>query len=517
MKSRIILTSIILALVFVGNSCQKEVIQSIEVEKPTTLQTRSIVPEEFDWETADWMPTPPGQAQIPVPWSGQGNISGFYGPDIVYDFKYVDGWRLMYSTFRDNGEELSNPYFILYNVYRGTMRIYFYLTDTYIGASTYLKDALTFSSSIGFDSNILNYLPGHIIDTSTDVNTYSQLQPKMINGGSPLASKRWYMIEYELAYDPGLSNFNSNQAYLYWTLDYVNVTEVKLNGQETSEIIGTIGGSDSFWSDAVGSTAKGALSVLGVDFLNSVSERNEQNSIGLTDTLITGLINGLNSVVNSLGAGLPDFAFSLLNSIFGGSTSTAGTAVSLKMSTDVQLEGALNSQGALPSTPVDIKIPGTNILPDASGFIPLYDEPLGVFYWNGANVNVNIVEYITVTRLEDDIMGTGTYNVYTSRAVPGQQHYEEYIVINPAVSAIANVSIVSVEPLAVLNSGAVLDFPLTGTIYENPYEGDDPIEEISKVALQVVLKVDPYNGAPESYIIKTFYADSYTWSKQYIR
>lgn len=33
----------------------------------------------------------------------------------------------------------------------------------------------------------------------------------------------------------------------------------------------------------------------------------------------------------------------------------------------------------------------------------------------------------------------------------------------------------------------------------------------------LVLKVDPYNGAPESYIIKTFYADSYTWSKQYIR
>lgn len=53
--------------------------------------------------------------------------------------------------------------------------------------------------------------------------------------------------------------------------------------------------------------------------------------------------------------------------------------------------------------------------------------------------------------------------------------------------------------------------------WSNPYEGDDPIEEISKVALQVVLKVDPYNGAPESYIIKTFYADSYTWSKQYIR
>ena len=59
--------------------------------------------------------------------------------------------------------------------------------------------------------------------------------------------------------------------------------------------------------------------------------------------------------------------------------------------------------------------------------------------------------------------------------------------------------------------------PLTGTIYENPYEGDNPIVEIEYVALQVILKVDPYNGAPETYIIKTFYADNYTWTEQYIR
>ena len=56
-----------LVLVFASNSCHKEEIQSIEVEKPMTLLTKSIIPEEFDWETADWMPTPSGQAQIPVP------------------------------------------------------------------------------------------------------------------------------------------------------------------------------------------------------------------------------------------------------------------------------------------------------------------------------------------------------------------------------------------------------------------------------------------------------------------
>lgn len=48
-------------------------------------------------------------------------------------------------------------------------------------------------------------------------------------------------------------------------------------------------------------------------------------------------------------------------------------------------------------------------------------------------------------------------------------------------------------------------------------EGDNPIVEIEYVALQVILKVDPYNGAPETYIIKTFYADNYTWTEQYIR
>lgn len=87
--------------------------------------TRSVVPEEFDWEEADWMPTPPGQAMIPMPWGGQGSISGFYGLEIVNDYLKKDGWRLVYSTFRNYGEELVDPYFVMYNVYRGTLRVFF--------------------------------------------------------------------------------------------------------------------------------------------------------------------------------------------------------------------------------------------------------------------------------------------------------------------------------------------------------------------------------------------------------
>ena len=108
------------------SSCIKEEILENNLIEIQPL-TKSILPEVFDWENADWMPTPPGQAQIPMPWGGQGSISAFYGPDVVYDFKRVNGWRLVYSSFRDNGEELIDPYFMLYNIYRGTLRIYFYL------------------------------------------------------------------------------------------------------------------------------------------------------------------------------------------------------------------------------------------------------------------------------------------------------------------------------------------------------------------------------------------------------
>lgn len=127
-----------------------------------TAVTKAIDPHDFDWEVVDWMPTPPGQAQIPMPWGGQGSISSFYGLDVLYDYKKFDGWRLVYSTFRDFGEKLIDPYFVLYNIYRGTLRFYFYLTSPFIGTSTYLQDALTIKSASGISSNIYsidtNYL-----------------------------------------------------------------------------------------------------------------------------------------------------------------------------------------------------------------------------------------------------------------------------------------------------------------------------------------------------------------------
>ena len=144
----------IILVIFISFACSKKTpLADFEAGKMSLL-TRSVSPEEFDCETADWMPTPSGQALIPMPWGGQGSISGFYGLDVVNDYHKKDGWRLVYSTFRDYGEELIDPYFVLYNVYRGTIRIYFFLTNPYIGESTYLQDMLTLNYTTGVTSNI---------------------------------------------------------------------------------------------------------------------------------------------------------------------------------------------------------------------------------------------------------------------------------------------------------------------------------------------------------------------------
>lgn len=508
-----------LIMVSISSCIKEEIVENNLIEiQPLT---KSILPEVFDWENADWMPTPPGQAQIPMPWGGQGSISAFYGPDVVYDFKRVNGWRLVYSSFRDNGEELIDPYFMLYNIYRGTLRIYFYLTDPYIGSSTYLQDALILGKSSSASTNLLNYLGGNIVNRDINVDSFTQIQPKMPSGGAPLTGRRWYMIEYEMAYDPYIDYHLSDQFYLTWHLDYYDIDSLKLDGTHKAEIFGTIGGANNTLTDAATSTGKGVVSILGLELMESLtlSDSLGTNKIGLNNSVFKALKDGLNAAVNSFGSGIPELAFNVLSAIISGTTTTSPPSVSLKVDADLEFTGSKISRGAVSSTPIEFKIPGTEIPSTAPGYLPLYTEPLGVFYLDG-NINVNITETITVTELEDDIMGTGTYRVYSSRVLPSQQDYSQYLVINPAVTRVANVSVVSQEVLVkvdnVLGGDSILDFPLTGTLYDNPWESDAPIPDIRDIFIRYIVKVQPKDGSPASFICKSFYVDNYTWNTRYV-
>lgn len=516
MKKTINNTLVIFVLAMIICSCQKQAIpqssESIEQDESMELVTKSITPEVFDWETADYMPTPPGQAQIHMPWADQGSLSGFYGLDIVNDYLKVDGWRMVYSSFRDYGEELIDPYFVLYNIYRGTLRIYFFLTNPYLGTSTYLQDALVLNSSSVVTSNILNYLNNERIDPEVNVYSYNQIQPRMLNGGAPLASRRWYMMEYEMAYDPNISNLSSDQIRLSWYLDYYNIGTISINGTAKSQLFGTVGGKNNFLSETMNNTAKGVLSIIGLDTLEGLSTNDDGgNKIGISEYLFERILDGIGSAVNSIAAGVPGAVVNFMNSVFGGSSGSQ-TAVSVKSDTSIGLSGTSSSIGAVSSTPIDMKIPGTQISDSATGYVPLYNQPLGVFYWKGG-VKVHVNEQYTVTREADDIMNTGTYEVKHHTANADYQNYFNYVTVNPAVSAVANVTKVSQTLYAEDTDGNLHQFPLTGTVYDNPYEWDLPIPDVERLCVKMLLKVSPKDGAPDTYITKTFYIDDFTWTK----
>lgn len=225
----------------IGSCSDNEFEELSDNSNATKVQTRAVPTPVFDWENADWMPTPSMQSRIPSPWSGQGSLVGTYGIDIVNDRKAFDGWELLYNTFDSNvTAPLVNPYFVLYNKYRGIMRIYLYLTTSFVTTSSYIQDGITVVSNR--KTSILNYLGQDIIDLDKEPNKqYMQMQPAPMDGSLPLAANRWYMMQYELAYDPNLADIPYKDIQFSWTLNYYNVQQISLGGNITGSLNGTIG------------------------------------------------------------------------------------------------------------------------------------------------------------------------------------------------------------------------------------------------------------------------------------
>lgn len=274
------------------NSCSGYEFDNIDMTK---TQTRAVPTPLFDWENLDWMPTPSMQSQIPSPWSGQGSLVGTYGIDIINDRKACDGWELLYNTFDSNvTAPLVNPYFVLYNKYRGIMRIYLYLTTSFVTTSSYIQDGITIVSN--YKTSILNYLGHDIVDLDKEPHKqYMQMQPAPIDGSLPLAANRWYMMQYELAYDPNLANIPYNDIQFSWTLNYYNVQQISLGGKITGNLNGTIGSASesNFFKPLLGVgkiVGTGVLAGVGQNLItnNTINADTGENKLGLPNKVFKG-------------------------------------------------------------------------------------------------------------------------------------------------------------------------------------------------------------------------------------
>jgi hypothetical protein len=470
------------------------------------------------------MPTPQGQSPIPAPWFGSGNIGEFYGIDIRNDRRAADGWELMFNSFNPNASgPLINPYFVLYNKYRGLMRIFIYLNSGgSFAPSTYLMDRVWIDSSQ--PTSLLNFLGKEIIDTGiTPTKSYSQIQPMPEGSRPPLSMNRWYMLQYELAYDPNLINIPHHLIELQFSFSSYNITKVSLGGEITGTIHGTIGTQSSNTSDMFSrlrETGKeagtGVLAGVGLNVLknNVLNESTGENKLKIPNHIFKALYTGVNSALSKATGNLPGAVVNLLSGIFGGS-SAEPTVANFNLNANITLEGTMTDAYAIPGSPKNFWIPTTNGLTSAAPpeRIPLYNKSLGVV--NFIKPTDKLLMYITEDgpyHTEDPQFGTPAEMSSMTLHFPQNIDYSQYLIINPEVEKIADVMIKSQDLYVKYGkiswySGYVASvFNPTHIGWEHWYSGNGPSNppHIYELGVRFEIEVKPKSGAPASTIYKTF-------------
>ncbi|WP_412467798.1 hypothetical protein [Pedobacter sp. KLB.chiD] len=339
-------------------SCKKE---NSPVLKPANLKIPNkmagIPTHVFDWETADYMPTPAGSPPILVPWASGSNQ--LFSNDIAFDFKRADGWNLIYNTFSPT-QATSPNFFALYNKYRGIIRFYLYLPPGSPYASSYFSDGLGISGT--YPSSIMNFSK-EIIDPENVLRSVTKIQNYQI-----LSTGAWYACQYELAYDPYIVNSNQENLNFVWNVSSANVSQMVLNGTSNGTLTGTVGTANSGGfnlGSLLGNLGNTAIHIAGLKGIQALNlPKSKVFGTDVTKSIEDGIKGGLTGAVKGF-----------FSAILGGSA-TSPQVVDLKLKVETDLKGSItNNSGILNTT---LAMPGSANA-NSIGYIPSYNKILGVF------------------------------------------------------------------------------------------------------------------------------------------
>lgn len=498
------------------------------IKNPTS---HSITPEIFDWENDEWMPTPSGQPQIPTPWVMQGGLSSTYGADVINDRKNSDGWELLYSTFTSEGTApIQNPYFILYNKYRGILRIYVYSNTSLLFPPTmepypnYLTSSLFISS--GHDTALLHSMGNEIIEDSPFRTLYTQILPVQLQYGAySLSINGWYMMEYELAYDSNLANIPHNEMQMSWNLGFCHITDFHFNGTSTNTIQTAVGANTPLLQ-AIGNNeadaVKGVLRGIGLTLLEKNKlDDNGNNSLGIPAGIFKNLYNGAIQMAEGAQSGLSGCVPGILNAIQYKGTNKP---LNLTINMDIQMEGDRSIQGSFPSTPVSFWVPGTNFIPPVVGYVPLYNKPLGII--NISNLPTLDIPTTLQSFVNADVPMAIRAATFDMTSLPDKEKFWNYLIINPEVKKIANIKPIAADLLMIPgekmrysvheSAGAepygekrkmfLLPAKFSHTLAKSTYAVPrDPLTDVPfTVAVRYTFEVVPKDGSPSTIMVKSF-------------
>jgi len=491
-----------LTLCLVGNSCkkvdpviEKNLSATNDVKTDFGLAAAPVPAYPLDWENIPFMPTPAGANTIQVPWAS--GASTQITDEVLIDYKKKDGWVLLYNTFSSSVQS-DELYFILYNKYRGLMKMYYYIPPT----ANFIESA-NIVHNLEIDGSYANTLASPIMNfaASTRVNYNNNQKSASILEHAQVARSTWYAFEYELAYDQNIANQNFEKFKFFWPVKSNSVTKFNVNGK----IGGTVTGSMA--TSATNLTVSPSFSSSSTGDGNIII-KGESDVEKVKPSITTQLFNTLKGLVTkNLTSGIGGIVSNLFSGIFGGKDGSSADNVNLKINANIEMEGTLTGNFLITSK--SISIPGYD-QSNTTGFIPAYNEPLGVFYISN---KPKIKE--TVTSTADGI----AYLVRQTYSIVDNSYN---LVFNPAVTSIANISNITEEVIlsgipAGINEIYGQQEIINDITYYTSFSHSAPwfssIQPrprplaVGSVAIRVKFDVVPKDGSKKSVIVKTFIAD----------
>lgn len=488
----------IIVTFFAVTGCQKQLRdepfrQKIPIEKPPKgggeFNTLRIDPYPLDWENIDQMPTPPGFCTVYVPWAS--GSSRQFPQELAFDYHSVDGWELMYNTFNTTSMS-ANWYFVLYNKYRGLMRMYYFVPcgSNFIPSANIIHKLAT-EGSYANSSPMMNFAAQEFVDVNVNSRITSTIEQWQV------APATWYVLQYELAYDQNMQNQSYNTFNFLWPLRSGQITNITMNGVASGTLTGTINTAGSDFTIAPN------FNISTSNTNNSVVINGSSDAEKLKPTLGQAIVNNIKSAITS---GAQGIIKNLLSGIFKKNSSTPAENVNLKIKMNLSLTGQLTSDFLLTSPA--FAIPGYNQT-TTTGVVPAYNNPLGVFYITD---RPDISLFFDVTHDPENHSGLNTFTI--------DQNSYQYI-FNPAVTSIATIQNIQQEILVhEFCLGGVE--PIGGSFYSTEMIGLEKyyrffhggvyhvyhrMDPQYGVYLRISFDVVPNNGATPVRIAKTFVCD----------
>jgi len=337
-----------------------------------------------------------------LPWFSNSGPASYLGTFPQIDFKKSDGWTLLYRDFGTPASGASPmPFFILYNKYRGLLRVFFYNSITLQGYSfAMLKLNLSGTST----SPLLTYSDAEkpfLDDFTTNIVVSSVFKMPIL---------QWTFADLNIiGYDNSLSSKN---LALQFELIGVNETDLKLSGGITLEQIvgsaasnanvGFTGKSDDLtgYLNAITSPASKAWNnfksyYTAQNDLKIESEKTENQGKWYTNAL-----KDISNVVNTSPTKfIPGFAAiaGFVDGVVGlirGNTGQAPTPIPLNFRGNIQLGGKMTGYNTLAN--FYLYVPGT-LYSSTDSRAPLDNTPIGVFNLLGKST----MEYCAETKIID--------------------------------------------------------------------------------------------------------------------